>query len=68
MLFRSLFPVAQPALWFASPLRYGERLLGSVVIALPENNHFVCEKDAHVLASVADHLALAISRNATEKR
>jgi diguanylate cyclase (GGDEF)-like protein/PAS domain S-box-containing protein len=58
---------AQPALWFASPLRYGEQLLGSVVIALPDNNHFVCEKDTHVLASVADHLALAISRNATEK-
>lgn len=57
----------QPALWFASPLRYGDRLLGSVVFALSENNHFVHDKDADVLASVADHLALAISRNATEK-
>ncbi|SFJ95500.1 PAS domain S-box-containing protein/diguanylate cyclase (GGDEF) domain-containing protein [Desulfomicrobium apsheronum] len=58
---------AQSTLWFTSPLRYGDRLLGSVVFALSENNHFVRDKDTHVLASVADHLALAISRNATEK-
>lgn len=56
----------QPKFWFSSPLRYGNQLLGSVVIAIPDNNHCF-DKDAHMLASVADHLALAISRNATEQ-
>ncbi len=57
---------AQPKFWFSSPLRYGNQLLGSVVIAIPDNNNCF-DRDAHTLASVADHLALAISRNATEK-
>jgi diguanylate cyclase (GGDEF)-like protein/PAS domain S-box-containing protein len=56
----------QPKFWFSSPLRYGNQLLGSVIIAIPDNNHFF-DRDAHMLASVADHLALAISRNATEQ-
>lgn len=56
----------QPSLWFSAPLRYGNQLLGSMVIAVPDDNRRF-DKDAHVLASVADHLALAISRNATEK-
>ncbi len=53
--------------WFSSPLMYGEQVLGSVVIQLFENNLRFSGKDAPVLASVADHLAMAISRNATEK-
>lgn len=56
----------QPRFWFSSPLRYGNQLLGSLVMAIPESNHSF-DKDAHMLASVADHLALAISRNATEQ-
>ncbi len=57
----------RPTRWFASPLRYGRQVLGSVVIQFPETNLGLSDKDATVLASVADHLALAISRNATEK-
>ncbi len=53
--------------WFASPLKYGSRILGSVVIVLPEDNLHFSTRDAPILASVADHLALAISRNATEQ-
>ena len=58
---------ARPTRWFASPLKYGRQVLGSVVIQFPEDSLRFSEKDATVLASVADHLALAISRNATEK-
>ncbi len=58
---------AQPAQWFASPLRYGDQILGSVVISFTGDNRCCVPGDTHVLASVADHLALAISRNATEK-
>lgn len=57
----------KPTRWFASPLKYGRQVLGSVVIQFPETNLGLADKDATVLASVADHLALAISRNATEK-
>jgi diguanylate cyclase (GGDEF)-like protein/PAS domain S-box-containing protein len=57
----------RPMRWFSSPLRYGERILGSVVIQLFEDNLFFSDQDVPVLALVADHLALAISRNATEK-
>jgi diguanylate cyclase (GGDEF)-like protein/PAS domain S-box-containing protein len=57
----------RPARWFASPLKYGRQVLGSVVIHFPEGNLALPDKDTTVLASVADHLALAISRNATEK-
>ncbi|MBP9943468.1 MAG: EAL domain-containing protein [Desulfomicrobium sp.] len=57
----------QPAQWFASPLRYGDQVLGSVVVSFLGNNRCCTAGDTHVLASVADHLALAISRNATEK-
>lgn len=53
--------------WFVAPLRYGERVLGSVVIQIVEDNLRFSAKDAPVLASVADHLAMAISRNATER-
>jgi len=56
----------QPRLWFSAPLRYGNQRLGSMVIAIPDNSRYF-DKDGHMLASVADHLALAISRNATEK-
>jgi diguanylate cyclase (GGDEF)-like protein/PAS domain S-box-containing protein len=38
-----------------------------VVIQLFEDNLFFSDQDVPVLALVADHLALAISRNATEK-
>ena len=57
----------QPSKWFASPLRYGDQVLGSVVISFLGDNRCCSAGDTHVLASVADHLALAISRNATEQ-
>lgn len=38
-----------------------------MVIVLPEDNLHFSTRDAPILASVADHLALAISRNATEQ-
>ncbi len=57
----------RPVRWFSSPLRYGERVLGSVVIQLFEDNLYFSDRDVPVLALVADHLALAIARNATEK-
>jgi diguanylate cyclase (GGDEF)-like protein/PAS domain S-box-containing protein len=60
-------PEQGPVRWFAAPLRYGQRPLGSVVIQIVENNLRFSERDAPVLSSVADHLAMAISRNATEK-
>ena len=58
---------SQPLLWFTAPLRYGDQVLGSVVIRLVGDHLGFSDKNAHVLASVADHLALAISRNATER-
>jgi len=57
----------RPTCWFAAPLRYGRQLLGSMVVQLFEDNTRFTDKDAPVLSSVADHLALAISRNVTEK-
>jgi len=53
--------------WFAAPLRYGEQVLGSVVVQIVEDNLRFAGQDSPVLASVSDHLAMAISRNATEK-
>lgn len=53
--------------WFSAPLRYGERILGSVVIQVVEDGLRFSAQDAPALASVTDHLAMAISRNATEK-
>ena len=53
--------------WFLSPLRYGEQVLGSVVIRIAEDNLRFAAQDAPVLSSVADHLAMAVSRNATER-
>ena len=58
---------ARPLRWFVAPLRYGERVMGSVVIRIDEDNPRFSAQDAPVLASVADHLAMAISRSATEK-
>jgi diguanylate cyclase (GGDEF)-like protein/PAS domain S-box-containing protein len=52
--------------WFLSPLRYGRQVLGSLVIRILEDNLRFAAQDAPVLSSVADHLAMAISRNATE--
>lgn len=53
--------------WFAAPLRYGEQVLGSVVVQIVEDNLRFSAQDSPVLASAAGHLAMAISRNATEK-
>ena len=53
--------------WFAAPLRYGEQVLGSVVVQIVEDNLRFAGQDSPVLASVSDHLAMAISRNATER-
>jgi len=58
---------ADQSRWFISPLRYGEQILGSVVIQIVEDNLRFSGQDAPVLASVTDHLGMAISRNATEK-
>ena len=56
----------RPVNWFVAPLRYGERVLGSVVIRIDEDNLRFSAQDAPMLGSVADHLAMAISRSATE--
>jgi diguanylate cyclase (GGDEF)-like protein/PAS domain S-box-containing protein len=53
--------------WFVSPLRYGEQVLGSVIILFGEDNLRFTTEDAPVLSTVADHLAMAISRNAAER-
>lgn len=57
----------RPVRWFSSPLRYGERILGSVVIQIEVGSLAFSIQDLLDLTAVADHLALAVSRNATER-
>lgn len=52
--------------WFASAMKFGDRALGSFIVQLPENPLRFSAADASVLAQVADHLALAISRSEIE--
>lgn len=55
-----------PCYWVGIPLKSGEKILGALAVQFPEKSVTFNTADTSLLTAIADHLTLAVTRNATE--